>query len=66
MSDVGNSIQIRGYSEDSILVLYDGMPLNDAYDGGVNWSAVSINDVKKIELVRGAARLFTADAPWEL
>ena len=55
MSDVGNSIQIRGYSEDSILVLYDGMPLNDAYDGGVNWSAVSINDVKKIELVRGAA-----------
>lgn len=55
MSDVGNSIQIRGYGESDILVLYDGIPLNDAYDGGVNWSAVAINDVKKIELVRGAA-----------
>lgn len=27
MSDVANSIQIRGFAEDEILVLYDGMPL---------------------------------------
>lgn len=55
MSDVGSGISIRGYGESDILVLYDGMPLNDAYEGGVNWNAVAIEDVEKIELVRGAA-----------
>ena len=55
MSDVGSGITIRGYGESDILVLYDGMPLNDAYEGGVNWNAVAIDDVEKIELVRGAA-----------
>ncbi len=55
MSDVGNEISIRGYEEKDILVLYDGMPLNDGYEGGVNWNAVAIDDVAKIELVRGAA-----------
>ncbi len=55
MSDVGSGISIRGYGENDILVLYDGMPLNDAYEGGVNWNAVAIDDVEKIELVRGAA-----------
>ncbi len=55
MSDVGSGISIRGFGESNILVLYDGMPLNDAYEGGVNWNAVSINDVEKIELVRGGA-----------
>ena len=55
MSDVGSGITIRGYGESDILVLYDGMPLNDAYEGGVNWNAVAIDDVAKIELVRGAA-----------
>lgn len=55
MSDVGSDLTIRGYGEQDILVLYDGMPLNDAYEGGVNWHAVSIDDVAKIELVRGAA-----------
>lgn len=54
MSDVGSELTIRGYGEKDILVLYDGMPLNDAYEGGVNWNAVAINDVAKIELVRGA------------
>ena len=55
MSDVGSGISIRGYNEKDILVLYDGMPLNDGYEGGVNWNAVAIDDVAKIELVRGAA-----------
>ena len=55
MSDVGNGIQIRGYGESDILVQYDGMVLNDGYEGGVNWNAVAIDDVEKIEIVKGAA-----------
>jgi len=55
MSDVANGIQIRGYGEGDILVLYDGMPLNDAFEGGINWSAISVDDVAKIEVVKGAA-----------
>lgn len=55
MSDVANSIQIRGFAEDEILVLYDGMPLNDGYSGNVNWSAIAIDDVAKIEVLHGAA-----------
>ena len=29
MSDTANGIQMRGFGESDILVLYDGMPLND-------------------------------------
>lgn len=47
MSDTASGIQIRGYDEKDILVLYDGMPLNDGYGGSVNWSAISIDDVEK-------------------
>lgn len=55
MSDVGSGIQVRGFGESNVLVLYDGIPINNGYDGGANWSTVSINDVQKIELLRGAA-----------
>ena len=55
MSDVANGIQIRGFGESDILVLYDGMPMNDGFNGSANWSAISIEDVKRIEVVKGAA-----------
>ena len=55
MSDTANSIQMRGFGEADILVLYDGMPLNDGYSGKVNWSAIAIDDVARIEVVQGAA-----------
>ena len=31
------------------------MPLNDGYSGKVNWSAIAIDDVAKIEVLQGAA-----------
>lgn len=55
MSDTANGIQMRGFEEKDILVLYDGMPLNDGFSGKVNWSIVSIDDVAKIEVLQGAA-----------
>lgn len=55
MSENANSIQMRGFEEDSILVLYDGMPMNDGYSGKVNWNAIAIDQVAKIEVLQGAA-----------
>lgn len=46
---------MRGFGDADILVLYDGMPMNNAYDGGVNWTAIPVDDVERIEVVRGAA-----------
>ena len=35
------------------LILLDGIPLNDTYNGWVAWSQVPIEDVQRIEVVRG-------------
>lgn len=55
MSDIANGIQMRGFGEADILVLYDGMPLNDGFNGKADWSVIAIDDVKKIEVLQGAA-----------
>lgn len=36
------------------LVLLDGVPINDAYGGDVNWNSLSTVEIKRIEVVRGA------------
>ena len=55
MSEVANGITIRGFGESNILFLYDGMVMNDGFSGSMNWSSVAVDDVKKIELLRGSA-----------
>ncbi|MDD4321133.1 MAG: TonB-dependent receptor [Acidaminococcaceae bacterium] len=55
IADVSGGINIRGFSDSDILVLYDGMPMNNAYDGGVVWNAIPIDSIERIEIVRGAA-----------
>ena len=55
IAETANGISMRGFGEDSIQVLYDGMPLNEAYDGSVNWNAIPVDNVERIEIVRGAA-----------
>ena len=55
LADTANSIEMRGFGESDILVLYDGMPMNTAYDGGVNWTAIPLANIERIEVVRGAA-----------
>ena len=55
MSEVANGITVRGFGESNILFLYDGMTINDGFSGGMNWNTVSIDDVKRIEVLRGPA-----------
>jgi len=49
-----NLISMRGIGEGSVLVLLDGIPINDPYQGSIHWNKVPIEDVERIEIVRGA------------
>jgi vitamin B12 transporter len=49
------SVFIRGTDSDDVLVLLDGVPVNDPSDanGAFNFGDVTINDIARIEVVRG-------------
>jgi outer membrane receptor protein involved in Fe transport len=47
---------VRGLPGNSrTLVLLDGVPMNSLYDGQVDWSQLSTNNVERVEIVRGAS-----------
>lgn len=43
----------RGSGQSRTLVLLDGQPLNDAYTGQLNWATLPIDEVERVEVVRG-------------
>ena len=49
------SVFIRGTNSDHVLVLRDGMPINDASDptGAFNFGIDTLADVERIEIIRG-------------
>ena len=49
------SVFIRGTNSDHVLVLRDGMPINDASDpsGAFNFGVDTLSDVQRIEVIRG-------------
>jgi len=49
------SVFIRGTNSDAVLVLRDGMPINDSADssGAFNFGVDTLADVERIEIVRG-------------
>jgi outer membrane receptor protein involved in Fe transport len=49
------SISMRGLAGNGVLVLLDGVPLNDAYFGTVNWLKIPVEQIETIEIVHGAA-----------
>jgi iron complex outermembrane receptor protein len=44
----------RGSGQSRTLVLVDGQPVNDSYTGQVNWTAFPIDEVERVEVVRGS------------
>lgn len=53
----GRGVTIRGFDESRYLILLDGRPLNGSgVMGGhyVDWSSLSTDNIKKIEIIRGA------------
>ncbi len=56
MMDSTASVRFRGFSGDQYtLILLDGQPLNDAYTGGLEWGAIPVHNIERIEVIRGAA-----------
>lgn len=48
------NLTVRGYSSDNILVLVDGAPVNNAYNNDVDWEMLPVENIERIELVKGA------------
>lgn len=50
------SVTMRGLDGSSrVLVLLDGIPLNKSAGGSINWNLVSIDNIHKIEVIKGPA-----------
>jgi vitamin B12 transporter len=47
------SVWMRGAESDQTLMLWNGIPLNDPYFGGVNWSFLPTDGLERVEVVRG-------------
>lgn len=43
----------RGNGQSRVLILLDGQPLNNGYSGGVNWTALPLGEIDRVEVVRG-------------
>lgn len=51
----GSTMQIsfRGMGINRNLLLVDGQSMTDAYSGQINWSAISLNDIERVEVIPG-------------
>lgn len=47
------SLFLRGTDSEQTLLLWNGIPLNDPFFGGVNWQFVPLDGVARIEVARG-------------
>ena len=50
-----DGLQLRGFSSSDVLVLVDGVQLNDTYEGDVNFNMIPVENIERIEVLRGAA-----------
>ncbi len=48
-----STISVRGSTSDQVRVYLDGVPLNQAFGGGVNLSAIPLSTVESIDVYRG-------------
>lgn len=56
LMDSTSTVRMRGFNGDKYsLVLLDGQPVNDAYTGGIEWGALAVGNIERIEVIRGAA-----------
>lgn len=48
-------ITLRGFSSSDILIMVDGVPVNSGWNGSVDWGMIPVDNIERIEIVRGAA-----------
>ena len=57
------TVSLRGSTTEQVLVLIDGVRMNNPHSGGVDLSLIPLDNVERIEIVRGgASALYGADA----
>lgn len=57
------AVLLRGISSEGNLILLDGVPLNSTYVGGVDLSSLLLDNVERIEVLKGpASSLYGANA----
>lgn len=57
------SISIRGSSSSQVLILVNGVRLNDSRSGGADLSQISLDNIDRMEIIRGGfGSLYGADA----
>jgi iron complex outermembrane receptor protein len=57
-------VQLRGLNgANRTLVLLNGLPINNGYDGEVPWNSISTENIERIEIIRGpSSALYGSDA----
>lgn len=53
-ADTKDGLMLRGHSSSDVLVLYNGQQVNAGFDGSLAWDSIPIDDIDRIEIVRGA------------
>lgn len=56
ISNMHTNVSIRGLAGDEqgrTLVLFDGIPLNTSDEGSVNWNSIHMDNVQRIEVLKG-------------
>lgn len=58
-----SQVYLRGMKSENTLVLIDGIRYNNPYDGSVDFAHLMINDIDRIEVIKGAqSSIWGADA----
>lgn len=63
VSDLGNGnrtvgIQMQGFSSDYITILLNGQPMGGRHSGNFDLSRISVTDIERIEVIKGASCSF--------
>lgn len=67
VGDTTDSLSIRGVSGNRIMLNINGRPVNaSGVVGGyyIDWGTIPLDNIEKIELIRGEARCDTGITPW--
>lgn len=61
---IDTTVDIRGFGDaasSNTLVLLDGQRLNPIDSAGISWSAIPLNSIRRIEIIRGAGTVLYGD-----
>ncbi len=53
----GNYVSLRGFDQENVLVLLDGVPLNVPYDGLLNLRDIPVQNISSIKVLKGMPSL---------